>query len=117
MANEMRDRLVELLDATIIVQEEKALGDIADHLIKNGVIVPPCKVGDIVYAIWKNDIYKAVVDKIPITIKKEKPIVWLEVIIKEKNGGFTFSKDLLFGCSVFLTREEAEQKLKGGIKE
>lgn len=38
MANEMRDRLVELLD--IIIQPgQKTLGDIADHLIENGVIV------------------------------------------------------------------------------
>ncbi len=38
MMNEMRDRLVELLDV-IIQPGQKTLGEIADHLIENGVIV------------------------------------------------------------------------------
>ena len=47
-----RERLVELLD--IIIQPgEKTLGDIADYLLTNSVIVPPCKVGDKVYRIVK----------------------------------------------------------------
>ena len=45
-----RDGLIELLD--IIIQPgQKTLGDIADYLIENGVIVLPCKVGDTVYLI------------------------------------------------------------------
>ena len=56
MANEMRDRLVELL-----LNGEKQFFDtkanrttplqsyLSNHLIENGVIVPPCKVGDTVY--------------------------------------------------------------------
>jgi hypothetical protein len=46
----MRDRLIELLD--IIIQPgEKTLGDIADHLLANGVIVPQVNVGDKLYYI------------------------------------------------------------------
>ena len=37
-----RERLVELLD--IIIQPgQKTLGDIADYLLENGVIITPCE--------------------------------------------------------------------------
>ena len=41
MQNDMRDRLVELIDKDYLFAE-----DIADNLIANGVIVPPCKMGE-----------------------------------------------------------------------
>ena len=41
---DVREKLVELLD--IIIQPgQKTLGDIADHLIANGVTVQECKLG------------------------------------------------------------------------
>ena len=59
----MRDRLIELLkqadeyaSAKMITDYEDAIQDNADHLIANGVIVPPCKVGD--YIEWDNGILK-----------------------------------------------------------
>lgn len=64
MANETRDRLVELVCGAI--QTDGCIAHcnyapcirceiIADHLIENGVIVPPCKVGDRVYSINAGD--------------------------------------------------------------
>ena len=55
----MRDRLCELLLNSDPIHERDMDDDlvdgeieaIADHLLANGVIVPPCKVGDIVYTI------------------------------------------------------------------
>ena len=49
-----RERLIEILKDTLHewecdVQPETLL-QIAEHLLENGVIVPPCKVGDTVYA-------------------------------------------------------------------
>ena len=45
-----RDRLIELLD--IIIQPgQKTLGDIADYLLANGVIVSQRKIGRLVYEI------------------------------------------------------------------
>jgi hypothetical protein len=54
MTNEMRDRLVELIQAK---QDEITLCGsfadyLADHLIANGVIVPPCKAGDDIWWIY-----------------------------------------------------------------
>jgi hypothetical protein len=76
------------------------------------VIVPPCKIGDTVYAIVKDEVLKAKVGKIHITTHKERTTMWLGVSIRVKNYAFTFSTDLLFWCFVFLTKAEAEQKLK-----
>jgi hypothetical protein len=49
MANEMRDRLVELLEQKM---HPYLADDIADFLIENGVIVPPCKVGDDIWWVY-----------------------------------------------------------------
>lgn len=65
MANEMRDRLVELIYEAIKEWDfyfndcllngkprSKTLNEfIADHLIENGVVVPPCKVGETLYLV------------------------------------------------------------------
>lgn len=126
MANEMRDRLVELFKkieytpylgspsiSNLALQfTDYALYSICDDLIENGVVVPPCKIGDTVYAIWKDEVLKAKVGNIHITTHKERTTMWLGVSIRAKNNAFTFSTDLLFGCFVFLTKAEAEQKLK-----
>lgn len=43
MPNEMRDRLIELLDAAPTdYAGNRNVGVIADHLLANGVILPPC---------------------------------------------------------------------------
>ena len=56
----MRDRLIELLYKWEEIDHkkpidgydsDKSISDCADHLLANGVIVPPCKVGDTVYHI------------------------------------------------------------------
>lgn len=46
----MRDRLRELINIFVDSEEYKE-EDIADYLLTNGVIVPPCRVGDAVYKI------------------------------------------------------------------
>ena len=51
MQNDMRDRLIKLIDKHSMFAEE-----IADHLIANGVILPPCRVGDSCYPLPR---YKA----------------------------------------------------------
>lgn len=58
----MRDRLIEIVDKA----KEEYANDVTDHteteyivesLLNNGVIVPPCKVGQIVYRVyWNNSI-------------------------------------------------------------
>ncbi|MBO5463775.1 MAG: hypothetical protein J6A49_10745 [Clostridia bacterium] len=114
MANEMRDRLVEMIDKAFLESDDNygtpCTNQVADHLIENGVIVPPCKVGDRVYSINMGD---------------EKTLkIWIEpngdkiTQIKINRGGYHFkcwwgyfhTSDI--GKTVFLTKAEAEQKLK-----
>jgi hypothetical protein len=103
MANEMRDRLVELLEQKM---HPYLADDIADFLIENGVIIPPCKVGQRVYAINLNGELRTHLQSDRITQ------------IKINRGGYHFKcwwgyfhlSDI--GKTVFLTKSEAEQKLK-----
>lgn len=90
---------------------------IADHLIANGVIVPPCKVGDVVYVVKPCFSYIAEYEvrgfhfgEFP-TLNGHKRNPYL--IGYFKTSGMLkhiFIKDI--GKSVFLTREEAERALR-----
>lgn len=110
---------------------------IADHLLESGVIVPPCKVGDTVYqpsykftkcsaydyaprfiedsscfgcgakcdSVKEPYIYEGTVVSIRITKEQN----FLAVSFQEKFDSSSF----ILGKTVFLSREEAEQALKG----
>lgn len=114
-----RERLVEL-----VVQYKREEHDdltycdielLCDYLLANGVIVPPCKVGQMVYICASLDL----------DCEKEKIEIWkgeVESVSLGKDGLWIFCR---FECGltywypikrfvkdVFLTREEAEQALK-----
>ena len=91
--------------------DEENTADIADYLLANGVIVPPCKPGDYIYGICE----------------RRKSGVWQKVVVERVvhgieigiNGlltarcGISVSVSLSdLGRTVFFTREEAEQALK-----
>lgn len=78
----------------------------ADHLIENGVIVPPCKVGDVVYLIGEFT-HQIVCSRVTAIIYDDGGI-WLAL-----NGFLCMSINQSLGKTVFLTREEAEKALKG----
>ncbi len=114
------ERLIELVDSGLKAYG-KSKGDIkvteslADHLLANGVIVPPVKVGDTVYTnvAWsgwylreKDKPYKAKIVYIGINGKKNHMNV-----VYEKNGNMlTFNFDEI-GDRISLTREDAEKAL------
>ena len=112
----MRDRLIELLKQIDFDYGEECVCAsengykckpnlaefFADALLAAGVIVLPCNVGDTVY--WYNMGGKLVEAK-----------VHNEKIIAEIDGGLEYDiphKEI--GKTVFLTREEAEKKLREG---
>lgn len=79
---------------------------------KNGVIVPPCKVGDTVYHVYKGN---TIVNALVADWKKEAFGDWLFRAYFSVNGS---SITLLFGDNnigktVFLTRGDAEKALEG----
>lgn len=105
----MRDRLIELLKtphkAEKLRQTGTAIGEyeddcveamVADFLLANGVIVPPCKVGDIIYALTYDHN-----DYMPLKVTSRESLMrWMD--------------EGQFGHKLFTTREEAERALKGG---
>ena len=118
MQNDMRDRLVGLLNqrqdnGNYKTIEEKSITlefvsneNLADHLIANGVIVPPCKVGKSVwfYSEYFKDIFELKVIGFEYDIERGL------YLCCENKTNFSVEKQL--GKTLFLTREQAEQKLK-----
>lgn len=111
-----RERLIELLEYCPI-PFRRTLGDmfyksvikkIADYLLDNGVIVPPVEVGQTIYRIYDRKIYD-----------------WWEVesirIYADETVYFDDSENIFrdedIGKTVFLTKEQAEKALKGGVEQ
>lgn len=87
---------------------------ITDHRLANGVIVPPCAVRDIVYMVTPGGRIheKKVLGSKSVVGSNLRDEIWVK-------HSFTCESALVFneddiGKTVFLSREEAEQALKGG---
>ena len=123
----MRDRLIELMlksnekFAEVDCTPEEAIVILADYLLENGVIVPPCKFGDTVYVIPSkaniglnivngfahlNRVYEQKISKIEIFANNKYLLTTCE-------GVQSVHSDL-YKETWFLTKEEAEQALKRG---
>lgn len=127
----MRERLICLIkNAEKAFPKDKPVLDIeefvADYLLANGAIVPPCKVGDTVYVKWRlhrnsNDgIYPVKVYALRWDEKKNNFRVCVEGNFEISAYGCKYTHHYQatfawnnFGKTVFLTREEAEAALKG----
>ncbi len=109
----MRDRLVELLadncdmrDRRCVVCDKECqdsrFGKVADHLLSEGIIVPPCKVGQTVYCIRYDKSRKPFV----------KPIGVLSITSFGK-GRFTVftTKEDTWCITAFATAEEADKAI------
>lgn len=78
----------------------------ADYLLENGIIVPPCKVGDVVYKIV--DMSHTACNSF-ITKETVEPYA---VIHANVMGGYSCIPFEAFGKTVFLSEAEAEYALK-----
>ena len=111
-----RDRLIEILSAPIFPRIGADPAEVvADYLLANGVIVPPCKVGQTVYELRKKSVsYRGRIHDYSIStmlsLRNAAVDEGAEIYIKEKP--FAKSDNVRLGKTVFLTREEAEQALK-----
>ena len=121
-----RERLAELINAAkeryltmplINACKPYFIYFLADHLLANGVIVPPCKVGDTVYRIVEmgTGIHYKQVGRCGIGHAKgykiapceEKTKRFIRSVVVTKNNFFDVYEN--WGKTVFLTREEAEK--------
>ena len=115
----MRDRLIGLIkkgidkhESTIENYVHPEWEFVADYLLENGVIVPPCKVGDMVYEIClgklsgQKTIKQSKVTAIKITDKLTITLDYTTNFYDTDIGRWLFVGNN--------AKEEAEQALKGG---
>lgn len=120
----MRDRLIKLILNTPVLKfpsGSRAQGktyqtaqNVADHLLANGVIVPPVSVGQTVYVVnryygglWR--IHECRVDNLTIFERH----IFISLVDGKYDFGIEKSE---IGKTVFLTKEEAEKALAERIK-
>ena len=122
----MKQRLVELIRAGINKHESTIENYafpiwefLADYLIENGVIVLPCKVGDKYYKVERWCTEGGFLEKPKYAYSSTCEDCCEECDGKDEIVEYTFnspqqilSLERTFGQYVFLTREEAEAKLK-----
>lgn len=82
---------------------------LADYLLANGVIVPPCKVGDVMYSLYRGAIHRTIVFSVVAETKNDN---WIYIVEGEIFNGISIFRKFIVGKTVFLTKEEAEQALK-----
>ena len=123
-----RDRLIELYKEATTLHldylesiDQKGLTDIegrakftADHLLANGVIVPPCKVGDWLWVVRKDYVSECFrvdgFDDKNLVMYMQDNEHNLSLVYKGiKIWRVSFAD---FGKTVFLTKEEAERELE-----
>ena len=109
-----RDRLIKLIYDAKCVETWDYYNDepmqpcpiekLADYLLANDVIASPLKLGDKIYRIFGNKIVKIEVSDIEIEFRN-----FFKKKYRYNYNAFT-NED--FGKTVFLTKEQAEEKLK-----
>lgn len=116
-----RDRLVELCNQKINTMKfnnsdhwfdfYERITEMVDHLLANGVIVPPCKVGDTIYYPWVYDEQSGIAfNEVESFLYNQKPII----IVKSWGSDIDMPVSFTFesiGKTVFLTKEEAKNAL------
>ena len=129
----MREMLMELIcdlasdlvakcgDACDECAHGNCVGKLADHLLANGVIVPPCKVGDTVYVICNNEVQETTVFSMIAQTEDDHYVFIIQAKAidgawRDADGYHSVFGKFIFCKTVFLTREEAEKALKGGAE-
>ena len=118
-----RERLIRIIEDSKVMERcgchynnvEKYINELTDYLLKNGVIVPPCKVGQHLWRVTQphrreNKVTEFVVKNIRTVGRKHK--IMLEV--QALNVGIT---NVMGFDRFYLTREEAEKALEESDKE
>ena len=121
----MRDRLTRLIDGFVfgsqiavnsIEWNSAKVKELADYLIANGVIVPPCKTGDTVWTIenpWTGKLLKKPIEAYFNGVKKFSHGLYVNALFDTRKINGTRDYEInRIGKIIFFTREEAEKALK-----
>ena len=114
MHNEMRERLIEILNVPIYPKEGVDPAEVvADYLIDNGVILPPCNVGDVVWFIeptdWLQTKWRCDCGKVSM-IQQKSDKTWKFRISKGRSVADYAAERI--GKTVFFSKEEAEKAVE-----
>ena len=132
----MKERLIELLDnATVektqcypngipaLMYCEKAVNrntaiQLADKILADGWIRPPCKAGSTVYVIYDKKVYEAIAEQVTVVSHiSGNNIIKIKAEFDVEDWFYNDGRKTKYGIygyyqeNVFLTKEEAEQKL------
>lgn len=119
-----KERLSELLSKALVKANDNYgipnTKQLADYLIKNGVVVPPVKVGQKVYYILDGFIESCTVEVIHLGdyTDEDGNCSCMAVIHFDREDCPYVATEIYFtdiGKIVFLTKEAAEKALKGGV--
>ena len=88
-----------------------AFEQFADYFLANGVIVPPCKVGDKVWDLHQRYNGTFVIQEGKISMLQQKADKSFKLRITANSSVWDFTPNEI-GTRYFLTKEEAEEKLK-----
>ena len=123
----MREKLIKLIREakdeypavpTINCCKAEFANFLADHLLASGVIVSPCKMGDTLYRVvtMGTGVQRRIIrhkhSGVIKTLQYETKKNFIRKIVVSKNNFLDVCEN--FGKTVFSTKEEAEQALKGG---
>lgn len=116
----MRDRLIELIQKIVHPYFAK---EIADAILADGWIRPPCKAGDTVYVIYGKKVYEAVAEQVTIVCSMSRNnLIKIRAEFEVEDWFYDdgrMTKQGVYGVykdDVFLIKEEAEQALKDKVK-
>ena len=94
---------------------DHAFEAVADHLIANGMFIPPCKVGDIVYIIDDGDGEESTPYVLNVTVTAigyDISGFWITMSLPLGLKMSAHCGESSFGKTVFLTEKEAKEKIK-----
>ena len=111
-----RERLIELLDKKYdhfcdqcgVNKDSRYTENLANYLLENGVIVPPCKVDDTIYIVDEYSNEFTGIDECHVSCLEWSGTSWVIFTDKDCNE---HSEDYI-GKTVFFTKEEAKKALK-----
>jgi hypothetical protein len=116
-----RDRLIELIlnrervDLPLPIEYQQ---DLADYLLANGVILPPCKVGDILFCIFSDKSIDKVYTHIETCrVTDIKYFASDSFVFGVREINRHYNHNVVLGENAFKTFEEAEAELKKRSKE
>ena len=99
-----------------------SIGELADHILDDGWMRPPVKLGDVVYALWETPtlyteakyvLYSAEVKEVSQCERNNRVVLIYKLEPTSFRGRIREFFEYDFGKTVFTSREDAEKALKG----